>query len=160
MVATIINKALFAESVDRPKDALAAADFADTTAAASNDYGKAFIAQARACALQQLGDKAGAAAAAAPLLAKPSNNEDAALAVMICLGKMDAAAAAIIKRLENPETRTEMLFELQPFLIADREKLRDARERAGLRALKARADVKAAFLKAGRDLPAGVAPPR
>lgn len=160
IVATIINQALFAESVDRPKDALAAADFADKSAAAASDYGRAFIAQVRACALQQLGEKAQAAAVAAPLLAKPDENGDASLGVMICLGKMDAAAALIIKRLESADERTEMLFELQPFLIADREKPRDARERAALRTLKARPDVKAAFVKAGRDLPAGVAPPR
>jgi hypothetical protein len=53
-----------------------------------------------------------------------------------------------------------MLFNLQPFLIADQGKLREARQRAALRSLKARPDVKAAFVKAGRDLPAAVAPPR
>ncbi|MFZ4690457.1 MAG: hypothetical protein ACOYLS_14565 [Polymorphobacter sp.] len=46
------------------------------------------------------------------------------------------------------------------FLIADQGKLREARQRAGLRALEARPDVKAAYLKVGRDLPAAVAPPR
>ncbi len=53
-----------------------------------------------------------------------------------------------------------MLFELQPFLIADRDIVRDVRQRSGLRALKARPDVKAAFVKWGRDLPANIAPPR
>ena len=54
----------------------------------------------------------------------------------------------------------EMLFDLQPFLIADRDKEREKDVRAAYRALKARPDVKAAFLKVGRDLPAAVAPPR
>jgi hypothetical protein len=82
------------------------------------------------------------------------------LAALICLGRMDDAAAAIIRRLEDPDLRTEMIFELQPFLIRDTTKLRDGEQRAALRALKARPDVKAAYLKAGRDLPAAVAPPR
>ncbi|MFZ4689827.1 MAG: hypothetical protein ACOYLS_11365 [Polymorphobacter sp.] len=160
LIGTIINQALFAESVDRPKEALTAADFADTTAAATSDYGKMYIAQARTCALTQLGRTADATAAVAPLVAKPEDNAEAYLAAMICLGHMDAAAAAIIQRLGDAEDRTEMLFELQPFLIASRAGPRDARLRAGLRTLKARPDVKAAYVKVGRDLPAAVAPPR
>lgn len=160
LINTIIDQALFAVSVGRPKAALAAADFADTKAGFANDYGKLYIAQARACALAQLGRADDAAAAAAALLAAPATNDAAYLDAMICLGKLDAAAAAIVRRLGNPETRATMLFALQPFLIADHPKLRGADERAALRTLKGRADVKAAFLKAGRDLPAAVAPPR
>jgi hypothetical protein len=52
------------------------------------------------------------------------------------------------------------LFELQPFLILDHAALPGRRSRADLRALKARPDVKAAFAKWGRDLPATVSPPR
>lgn len=160
MAATMINHALFALSVDRPKEALAAADFADANGAAGNDFGRAYLAQARSCALTLLGKPADAAAQAAPVLAHPEVNADAALAVMICLGQRDAAAALIIRQLGDPDERMDMLFELQPFLIADRAGARDVRQRAALRQLKQRGDVKAAFLKAGRDLPAAVAPPR
>lgn len=160
VVATMLNAALFAESVDRPDAALAAAAAAEAGPAGSNDFARLYLAQARSCALQQQGKSADAVAAAAPLLARPGDNDDAYLAAMVCLGRMDAAAKAIIARLDNPETRLEMLFELQPFLIADRALVRGMRERAGLRALKARPDVKAAFVKWGRDLPAAVAPPR
>lgn len=160
LIGTMINEAIFAESVDRPDAALKAADAATARAELSNDYGKLFIAQARACALTVQQQPAAAATAAAPLLAAPDANDDAYLAAMICLGRMDAAAAAIIRRLGSEDDRAEMLFQLQPFLIADLPKRREARLRAGLRALKARPDVKAAFLKAGRDLPAAVAPPR
>jgi hypothetical protein len=159
LVGTMINEALFAASVKRPEAALAAAERAEKTTGA-NEYGQLFLATARACALQEMGRKADAAAAAAPIIANPKGNSDALLAAMICLGRMDEAAAAIIQRLEDPEARTEMIFELQPFLINDATKLRDRGQRAGLRALKARPDVKAAYLKAGRDLPAAVAPPR
>ena len=160
VVATMLNAALFAESVDRPDAALAAAAAAEAGPAGGNDFAKLYLAQARSCALQQQGKSADAVAAAAPLLARPGDNDDAYLAAMVCLGRMDTAAKAIIARLDNPETRLEMLFELQPFLIADRPVVRGMRERAGLRKLKARPDVKAAFLKWGRDLPAAVAPPR
>jgi hypothetical protein len=159
LIGTMINQALFAASVNKPEAALAAADAA-AKSAGPNEYGQLFLAQARACALQQLGRKADAATAAAPIIANPKGNPDALLAALICLGRMDDAAAAIIRRLEDPDLRTEMIFELQPFLIRDTTKLRDAAQRAGLRALKARPDVKAAYLKAGRDLPAAVAPPR
>jgi hypothetical protein len=160
LIGTIINEALFAESVDRPRDALAAIDRAMAQGRFTNDFGNLYLAQVRSCALGQLGDKAAAATAAAPLIAKPTENDDAYLAAMLCLGRIDDAAAAVLRRLASDEDRTEMLFELQPFLINDKTKLRDARARAGMRALKARPDVKAAYAKAGRDLPAAVAPPR
>ena len=161
LVGTIINEALLAESVDRPQVALAAADAAQAKAAdAASGFGKLYLAEVRACSLAQLGRAADAAKAAAPLIAAPTENDDAYLAAMICLGRMDAAATAIVRRLGDTDDRAEMLFQLQPFLIADRQKLREQRQRAGMRALKARPDVKAAFLKAGRDLPAAVAPPR
>lgn len=159
LIGTMINQALFAASVDRPAAALAAADAAARTIGA-NEYGQLFLAQAQACALQQLGRKDEATKAAAPIFARPDGNADATLAALICLGRMDAAAAAVIKRLEDPDARTEMIFDLQPFLIGDATKTCDATQRAGLRTLKARPDVKAAYLKAGRDLPAAVAPPR
>jgi tetratricopeptide (TPR) repeat protein len=159
LVATMINEALFAASVKRPEATLQAVERAEKTAG-SSEFGRLFLASARACALQQLGRKAAAAAAAAPVIASPKGNPDANLAAMICLGRMDDAAATIIARLEDPELRSEMIFEMQPFLIRDTTKLRDAEQRAGLRALKARPDVKATYLKYGRDLPAAVAPPR
>ena len=160
MIGTIINQALFAESVDRPRDALAAADFADSPGVPMNQFGKLYLAQARTCAMTQLGKTPEAAGFAAPLISNPAENDEAYLAAMICLGRMDAAAAAIVRRLGDAEDRTDMLFELQPFLLADRPAVRDARQRAALRTLKARPDVKAAFVKAGRDLPVKVAPLR
>lgn len=160
LVGTMINAALLAESVDRPAVAIALADAIDARGPLINDYVRLYTAQVRACALQQQGKGAEATAAAAPLVAKPDANDGAYLAAMLCLQQSDAAAAAVIRRLGSDDDRTEMLFELQPFLIAERDRLADKRARAALRALKARADVKAAFLKAGRDMPARVAPPR
>ena len=159
MAATVINEVLLAQSLGRAKTALT---LAETAAArpALNGFARLYLAQAQACALTDLGRKGEAATAAAPLIAEPEANDDAFLAAMICLGRTDAAAAAIVKRLASADDRGAMLFELQPFLINDRPTPRDVQQRAALRALKARPDVKAAFLQAGRDLPAAVAPPR
>ena len=160
MAGTVLSEVLLAQSLGRPKDALRLADAAEAKTTMASEYGRLYLAQARASALADLGRKDEAAKAAAAILAKPETNADAYLATLICLGRMDAAAAAIIKRLASPEDRAGMLFDLQPFLIADRPTPRDVGHRAALRALKARPDVKAAYLKAGRDLPAAVAPPR
>jgi hypothetical protein len=90
---------------------------------------------------------------------KEGNNRAVQIALS-CLGRLDAAAAVLIKRLDDDSSRDDTLFELQPFLINDRPNAPDKLTKATLRTLKARPDVKAAFLKYGRDLPATVAPPR
>lgn len=159
LAGTTVNEALLAESIDRPDATLAAVARA-WAAGIINDYGSAYLATAATCALAQQGKAADAAAAAAPLIAKPDLNEEAYLPAMLCLGRQNDAAASVIRRLGDEAKRTDMLFALQPFLIADHPKLREKRERAAMRALKARPDVKAAFAKAGRDLPAAVSPPR
>ncbi len=160
MAGTIVNEALLAESLGESQAALTLADAALAKTGDLNPYGQMALAAVRTCALAKLGRKDDATAAAAPILAKPEANEDAYLRANLCLGRQDAAAAAVIKRLQDPDKRMEMLFDLQPFLIADRAKEREKQVRADYRALKARPDVKAAFTKVGRDLPAAVAPPR
>jgi hypothetical protein len=160
LIGTMINEALFAESANRPESALAAADRAARYADGISEAGRFYLAQARACALQQQGKSAEAATTAAPIIAKPEVNDNAFLATMICLGRMGEAADAITRRLGDADTRGEMLFQLQPFLIADATKLREVKLRAAMRALKARPEVKTAYLKAGRDMPQAVAPPR
>lgn len=161
LTGLLINHALLAEQTGRSDAALAAADLAERKAGDDiNDYGKLFLSAVRACARHRQGDAAGTTAALAPLLAAPDRNADAYFQAMLCTGRNDEAARAIIKRLDDPAKRSEALFELQPFLIADHAALPGRRSRADLRALKARPDVKAAFTKWGRDLPAAVSPPR
>jgi tetratricopeptide (TPR) repeat protein len=127
-----------------------------------NDWGRHALAGIKVCALARSGQAGEAARAAAALPAgwtKDGNNR-ALQAALACMGRMDAAAAVLIKRMEDVDSRDEVLFELQPFLIADRPNAPDRATKAALRALKARPDVRAAFQKWGRDLPAAVAPPR
>ena len=160
MIATIVSEVLLAQHLGRSEKTLALADAAQAKLPEKGDTAQLYLAQARACALADLGRKDEAAIAAAALIAVLAANADAYLAGMICLGRNDAAAAAIIRRLADPADRAGMLFDLQPFLLRDRPGVMDVKGRAGLRALKARADVKAAYLKVGRDMPAAVAPPR
>ena len=160
MIATIVSEVLLAQRLGRSETTLALVDAARAKLPEKGETARLYLDQARACALANLGRKDEALTAAASLIAAPAVNDDAYLAAMICLGRSDAAAAAIIRRLGDSADRTAMLFELQPFLITDRPGVGDAKGRAGLRALKARPDVRTAYAKAGRDLPAAVAPPR
>ena len=149
-----------AEEAGRHDDALARATAADSTDL--NDFGKQALAGIRVCALARSGKMAEAQKVAATLPAgwtKDGNNR-AVQAALSCVGRMDVAAAVLIKRLEDENSRDDALFELQPFLVGDRPNAPDKLTKATLRALKARPDVKAAFLKRGRDLPAAIAPPR
>lgn len=127
-----------------------------------NDWGKGALAAIKTCALARSGQAAEAAKAAETLPAgwtKEGNNR-AVQAALSCLKRDADAAALLIKRLDDEDSRDDALFDLQPFLIADRPNAPDRMTKADLRALKARADVKAAFGKYGRDLPAAVSPPR
>lgn len=147
-----------AEEAGRHADALArvaAADSADL-----NDYGKQALAGIRVCALARSGKMAEAQKIALPAGWTKEGNNRALQAAFACLGRLDAAAAVLIKRLDDESSRDDALFELQPFLINDRPNAPDKLTKAALRALKARPDVKAAFVKYGRDLPAAIAPPR
>uniref|UniRef100_UPI00286E19EA hypothetical protein n=1 Tax=Sandarakinorhabdus sp. TaxID=1916663 RepID=UPI00286E19EA len=149
-----------AEEAGRHADALARATAADS--ADLNNFGKQALAGIKVCALARSGKAADAQKLAATLPTgwSQDGNNRAVQAAFACLGRMDAAAAVLIKRLEAEDTRDDALFELQPFLINDRPNAPDKLTKASMRTLKARPDVKAAFLKWGRDLPAAVAPPR
>lgn len=127
-----------------------------------SDYGAQALAAVRICALARSGRRADAAAAAQALpngWAKEANNR-AVQNALACLGRLDAAAAVLIGRLAADDSRSDALFDLQPFLLADRPGAPGRASRADMRLLKARPDVKAAFAKWGRDLPAAVSPPR
>lgn len=160
MVGPLIARALFANELDRPEAALAAADFADANSDMASPAGKMFIAAARTCALAQKGQADAAASAATGILANLQTNSNAGLLALMCMARFDDAAALIVAALADPTQRTGMLWQMQPFLVAERKGATDQRTRTALRQLKARADVRAAFVAAGRDLPAAVSPPR
>lgn len=160
LIGPIIARALFANELDRPDAALAAADFAAARGGLASASGRMFIGAARSCALARQGEGAAAEAAAAAVLADLTINSRASLLALMCLERFDAAAGMIVAALADPAQRTGMLWQMQPILIAERAGATDQKTRAALRRLKARADVRAAYAAAGRDLPAAVSPPR
>jgi hypothetical protein len=149
-----------AEEAGRHEDALRRVAAIETKGL--NGFGIQALAAVRVCALARAGRmaEAGTAAAALPAGWSEDGNNRAVQTARACIGQFDAAAAVLIKRLEAEDSRDDVLFELQPFLIADRANAPDRATKAGLRTLKARPDVKAAFAKWGRDLPAAISPPR
>ncbi len=125
-----------AEEAGRHGDALArvaAADSADL-----NDYGKQALAGIRVCALARSGKIAEAQKIALPAGWTKEGNNRALQAAFSCLGRLDAAAAVLIRRLDDESSRDDALFELQPFLVGDRPNAPDKLTKAALRALKAR----------------------
>jgi tetratricopeptide (TPR) repeat protein len=149
-----------AEEAGRHADALKR--IAAVPTAQLNDFGKQSVTAIKVCALARSGQaqQAGTLADTLPAGWTKAGNNRAVQAAYSCLKRMDAASAVLIKRLDDSDSRDDALFDLQPFLVNDRPNAPDRLTKADLRALKARPDVKAAFLKYGRDLPAAVAPPR
>lgn len=163
LAGIMVNRALLAQGLGEADQAIAIVQ-AMRGQSGLNENGQDYLNAVVVCANVQTNQVAAADIVGAPrlLAANPPAgvNQAARRAALICRQRWDLAAASIIRALNDPDERMDMLFELQPFLIDDRPTARDRRERAGLRLLKARPDVKAAFLKWGRDLPAAVAPPR
>lgn len=114
-------------------------------------YGKGWIEEIRACAGAQLGDAELKRAGLQYLEAHESDNPAARTRALLCAGDLDAAAALMIRRLENRETRTEALLALQitpprsNVGLPHRKFLRDQ-----YAALRQRPDVLAAALAVGR----------
>ena len=159
LLNSMINQALYGLSIDRLEDALAAAVIAEANATMASDFGKAYIVQAKACALSRLGRGDEAARIAAPLIDKPATNEAAYLTTMLCLGRDADAGAAAVRMLGADSSRGTLLQELQAFMIAPTKLRQDAWMRARMTALRKRPEVAAAFARAGRDLPVGLVNP-
>jgi len=147
-VSQVINLAQMQNRFGRGADALKTlAVFADPKRE-SSPYGEMQLRYARACANHLAGHEADVAADLAYLKAHEKDAGSALNDTLICLGDMDAAAAALIRRLDDPERRAGALLDLSDFddpPVA----LPPGPGEGRLKALKARADVKAAIERAG-----------
>lgn len=146
-VSQTINLAHALNRAGRPREALATlAAFGPSSLA--SPYGYAEMHQARGCANILIGDRAGAAKDLEYLRAHEADNRSALSSLLLCMNDLDGAAAAFIRRLDDPDQRGETLAELadyDPSPIA-----RPANPTASkLPALKARPDVRAAIARAG-----------
>lgn len=147
-VSQLINLTLAQNRFGRPKDALQTLATTPLSDLKASPYGIMLYRKARACALHLDGR---AAEAAGDLDHIKSHQKDAPGAVSdvhLCMGDLDAAAAAVIRQLDDPEQRPQILLQLSTLELAPPPLPTDAIAR-NLEALKKRADVRAAIERAG-----------
>jgi tetratricopeptide (TPR) repeat protein len=129
----------------RPKDALALLE----KVTAVSPYGRMVYEMTRACAYAQLGDKAKYAESMSYLKAHSSDGPMMPMDAAVCAKDLDGAASAEIALLLDPDTRLDILLELQEFVGPDpSESTSDDDSTWGK--VQKRADVRAAIDKVGR----------
>ncbi|SIT52127.1 conserved hypothetical protein [Paraburkholderia piptadeniae] len=131
--------------LERPQEALRAVrDMNENTA---SPYGMSEVAQVKACAYAQLGDKAKARAATDSLLENPNLDPESVRAALLCMDDKDGLAKIILGRLEDPLTRNYELASnqgyaprpnLTPFLATMARRLDDVLHRPDVSAALAR----------------------
>jgi tetratricopeptide (TPR) repeat protein len=147
-VSQLINLADTQLEAGKAEEALKTLALHDFSEKGASPYGVMEYRYARACALSLAGRGAQAAADVAWLKAHEKDDRRAVTDLFLCMGDMDAAAASLVGRLGDPETRADTLIELADYdpppvpvttdrVAANREKVR------------ARPDVQAALAKAG-----------
>ena len=146
-VSQVINLAHAQNSFGRGEDSLRTlAAFADGRK--SSPYGEMEMRLARVCAYAVAGRKAEAASDLAYAQAHEKDHPEALADMLLCLGDMDGAAAAFIRRLEDPKRRVDALLQLSDYdepPVA----LPPDPVYAPLAILKQRPDVRAAIERAG-----------
>jgi hypothetical protein len=111
-------------------------------------YGELEMRMARGCAQSLAGNKAAAEADRAYIAAREKEHPEALTDLLMCLGDVDGAAAAFIRRLDDPARRLDALVQL-----SDYDPLPPAVPVnplfAHLDSIRQRPDVKAAIARAG-----------
>lgn len=100
------------------------------------------------CASHRVGKKQNAEADLAYLREHVADAPSSLTSMQLCMGDIDGAATSIIMRLDNPDQSAEALSDLSDYAPAPNTYPGDP-DAPALEALKARADVKAAVLRAG-----------
>ena len=147
-VSQAINLADEYTVFDRPRDALrAVAQFKPSDASA---YGRMALDDALARAYFELGDKDNLAKTLAEMKAHADDGTQPFLTATLFVGDLDAAAAHVVAKLEDPVTRADMLAQLQDYRIVPNATAREQTLHANWMAVRARSDVSAAISKFGR----------
>ena len=108
-----LNLADKMNGLGRPQDALALLQ--KVPAAQMSPYGQMIYQRNRACAYALLKDTENAADALAYLKSHSADGPTVPLDALMCMHDLDGAAAEIIARLGDPDSRLDMLFDLQNF---------------------------------------------
>lgn len=147
-VSQVINLAHLQLRYGHGEEALKTLAVFETSERKASAYGQIAMRYNRACAYAVAKRPADAAADLAYIRAHSKDGPGALGSLLLCLGDMDGAAADYIRRLDDPETRSEVLLRLSDYDDPPvKVPLDPGAER--LPSLKARADVKAAIARAG-----------
>jgi hypothetical protein len=147
-VSQAINLAFLYVAAERPTEALAAVEQIDWGKGIS-DYGRFQLQAARAAALQMLGRAAEATAAMEWMAAHRDVSPETHTWILLRSGDLDAAAASLIARLDDPRQRAEVLEELQDY-PALFETAYDKEVTVRFSTVRSRPDVQAAIARYGR----------
>jgi tetratricopeptide (TPR) repeat protein len=146
-VSQVINLAEAQIHFGKPQEALATLAVFDGPPRALSPYGEMEMRFTRGCANALAGRKDALAADLAFARAHETDHGEALSDLLLCSGDLDGAAAAFIRRLEDPDRRVEALLQLSDY-DAPPVALPDP-VYAHMPALKARADMQAAIARAG-----------
>ena len=143
----MINLAEAQVAFGKPQEALATLAVFDGAGRSASPYGEMEMRFARGCANALAGRKDALATDLAFAKAHEADHGEALSDLMLCSGDLDGAAAAFIRRLDDPDRRVAALLQLSdydapPVAIPDP-------VYAHMPALKARDDVRAAIARAG-----------
>ena len=146
-VSQMINLAEAQIHFGKPQEALATLAVFDGPPRAVSPYGEMEMRYARGCANALAGHKDALAADLAFAKAHETDHGEALSDLLLCMGDLDGAAAAFIRRLDDPERRTGALLQLSDYDAPP--VARQDPVYVHMPALKARADVQAAIARAG-----------
>jgi tetratricopeptide (TPR) repeat protein len=114
-VSQVINLADFQLDFAHPADALATIGVFDGNNRAASPFGMMQVYFARGCAQARLNRPAEAASALKYLQEHEKDAPGALTDMLLCTGDLDAAAASVVRRLADPDTRSDMLMQVSTF---------------------------------------------
>jgi tetratricopeptide (TPR) repeat protein len=147
-ISQVINLASYQLRFGRAEEALKTMAAFDDPKRTGSPYGEMQVRIVRGCARALTGRNAEAAADLAYLTAHDKDDPGGRTELLLCMGDLDGAAAAVIERLQDPERSAGALLFLSDYDDPPVPFPND-RIRTHLKALKERPDVKAAIEKAG-----------
>lgn len=146
-VSQTLNLAQKLNNLGRPREALATLKKVPSTQ--MSGYGRMVYEKERACAYAQLKDQENLSGAMLYLKKNATEAPQIAMHAYICAKDEDGLAAEMIAMLDNPDTRLDMLFQLQDFRGPKGSAPDDAEDEWELK-VQGRADVQAAIARTGR----------
>ncbi|EJL21149.1 hypothetical protein PMI02_05219 [Novosphingobium sp. AP12] len=148
-VSQLLNLASLQLRLGKPQDALDTLAGQETAlGAGSSPYGKMVYRRIHGCAAKRTGKADIAAQDFAYALAHRQDEPSNLVAIQLCMGDLDGAAASIIARLDNPEERGDALRDLSTYEDWPAN-IPPSPDLAADASLLARPDVRAAIERAG-----------